>query len=226
MSLNPIANLKIWAAAVLALVAWASAACAAAPEAFVSKGDFDFYILTLSWSPGFCDTGGAEKARDQCAAGAGEGFVVHGLWPENADRPYPSDCGDAGYISGEALRQTHGLYPSEGLARYEYRKHGMCTGLTPEAYFGAVKYAAGRVTTPPSLQAPHQELDLAPSDLESAFIAANPALTSDNFAITCRRGELFDVRICVSKSLDSFVDCPKVARHTCHSSQIKVSPLR
>ena len=118
---------------------------AAPPDALVSKGDFDFYVLTLSWSPGFCDTGGAEKARDQCAVGAGKGFVVHGLWPENADRAYPSDCGDAGYIPGEALRETHGVYPSEGLARYEYRKHGTCTGLDPKDYFGAVKYAAERV---------------------------------------------------------------------------------
>ena len=96
-------------AVLLALVA-ATAARAAAPE-LISNGDFDFYVLTLSWSPGFCDTGGEEKSRHQCAVGAGEGFVVHGLWPENSNRPYPSDCGDAGYIPGAALRETHGLYP-------------------------------------------------------------------------------------------------------------------
>lgn len=213
-------------AAALGLAGLTTAALAGAPDAFVSKGDFDFYVLTLSWSPGFCDTGGAEKSRDQCAAGAGFGFVVHGLWPENANRAYPADCGDAGYIPGEALRETHGVYPSEGLARYEFRKHGTCTGLTPEAYFGAVKYAAGRVNLPQTLQAPHQELDITPRDIESAFIASNPTLTTDNFAVTCQRGELIDVRVCVSKSLDGFVDCPKIAGHSCHSSQIKVSPLR
>jgi ribonuclease T2 len=219
-------NIKSWIAmAVLALCA-TTAAEAAPPDALISKGDFDFYVLTFSWSPGFCDTGGAARGGDQCAVGAGQGFVVHGLWPENADRPYPSDCGDAGYIPGEALRQTHGVYPSEGLARYEYRKHGTCTGLAPEAYFSAVKYAAGRITMPASLQAPHEEQELTPRDIESAFIAANPALTTDNFAITCRRGELIDVRVCVTKMLDTYVDCPKIARHSCHSSQIKVSPLR
>ena len=38
--------------------------------------------MTLSWSPGFCDLGGDEKSPQQCAVGASNGFVVHGLWPE------------------------------------------------------------------------------------------------------------------------------------------------
>ena len=52
------------------------------PGGASAAGDFDFYVFSLSWSPGFCDTGGAEKARDQCRAGAALGFVVHGLWPQ------------------------------------------------------------------------------------------------------------------------------------------------
>ena len=211
--------------ALFALIGLATTARAAAPE-LIASGDFDFYVLTLSWSPGFCDTGGADKSREQCAVGAGEGFVVHGLWPENSDRPYPSDCSDPGYIPGDALRETHGLYPAEGLARYEYRKHGTCTGLSPENYFHAVKYARERLKVPEMLRAPHDALNLAPRDIESALIAANPALTTANFALTCGHGELIDLRVCVAKTLDSYVDCPKIARHSCHSSAIKVMPLR
>lgn len=212
-------------AAFLVVVGMATVSRAAPPE-LLATGDFDFYVLTLSWSPGFCDTGGDEKSRDQCAVGAGQGFVVHGLWPENANRPYPSDCGDSGYIPGAALRETHGLYPAEGLARYEYRKHGTCTGLSPEAYFHAVKYARERLSVPEMLRAPHDVLTLAPRDIETAFIAANPALTSANFALTCGHGELTDLRVCFGKDLDSYVDCPKIAGHSCHSSQIRVMPLR
>ena len=211
--------------ALFALIGLATTARAAAPE-LIASGVFDFYVLSLSWSPGFCDTGGADKSREQCAPGAGEGFVVHGLWPENADRPYPSDCSDPGYIPGAALRETHGLYPAEGLARYEYRKHGTCTGLSPENYFHAVKYARERLKVPEMLRAPHDALNLAPRDIESALIAANPALTTANFALTCGHGELIDLRVCVAKTLDSYVDCPKIARHSCHSSAIKVMPLR
>ena len=104
-------RLTALAAVLLFFFASAGGAIAGAPEELVAKGDFDFYVLALSWSPGFCDTGGAEKARDQCAVGAGQGFVVHGLWPENADRPYPSDCDTVDSISGAALRLTHGVYP-------------------------------------------------------------------------------------------------------------------
>ena len=165
--------LTLIAAGILGL-GLAAGARAAAPEALIATGDFDFYILALSWSPGFCDTGGAEKARDQCAAGAGQGFVVHGLWPENADRPYPADCGEAGFIPGAALA-THGLYPDEGLARYEFRKHGTCTGLSPENYFAAVKFARDEIAIPPMLQAPHEApFHFAQSEIENAFIAANP----------------------------------------------------
>ena len=46
-----------------------------------AAGDFDFYVLALSWSPGFCSVGGGDdKGREQCRSGSKLGFVVHGLW--------------------------------------------------------------------------------------------------------------------------------------------------
>ena len=57
-----------------------------------APGEFDFYVLSLSWSPSFCEaaaergnTGRSQQA--QC----GErpfSFVVHGLWPQY-ERGYP-----------------------------------------------------------------------------------------------------------------------------------------
>src|SRR5687767_15954008 len=46
-------------------------------------GQFDFYVLALSWSPSFCQATAerGREAREQC----GErpySFVVHGLWPQ------------------------------------------------------------------------------------------------------------------------------------------------
>ena len=218
---------KRFAAALAAFAASTLPAHAAGtPANLVASGDFDFYELTLSWSPGFCDTGGAAKSPDQCAAGSGEGFVVHGLWPDNLNRPYPEDCGEAGHISSAALAETRGVYPDEGLARYEYVKHGVCTGLSPENYFAAVKYARGQFVVPDSLKAPHEKISTSPDRIESDFIAANPNLTADNMAVTCGGGELVDVRFCISKDLSAFVVCPKVSGHTCHSSSILVAPLR
>ena len=103
--------------------------------------------MTLSWSPGFCDPGGDEKSPQQCAAGAGAGFVVHGLWPDNRSGPDPEDCGFANASETE-LATARGLYPTAGLARYEYRKHGTCTGLDARDYFATVRYARDDFTIP------------------------------------------------------------------------------
>ena len=46
-------------------------------------GTFDFYVLALSWSPGFCETSSTARSDKQCANGSGLGFVTHGLWPQS-----------------------------------------------------------------------------------------------------------------------------------------------
>jgi ribonuclease T2 len=46
-------------------------------------GQFDYYVLSLSWSPSFCEASGERGAppQQQCGARA-YSFVVHGLWPQ------------------------------------------------------------------------------------------------------------------------------------------------
>ena len=136
-------------------------ALALAPSVGAAEGagNFDFYVFALSWSPGFCDTGGAAKAPDQCAVGAGAGFVVHGLWPDNSAGPDPQNCQSGVAIPAAALKLTDGVYPDEGLARYEYLKHGTCAGLDPQAYFSAVKALRDGIVVPDALKAPQPALD-------------------------------------------------------------------
>lgn len=210
------------------IVAALLAALALAPSAGRAQqaGDFDFYVFALSWSPGFCDTGGEAKSPSQCAVGAGKGFVVHGLWPDNAFRANPQNCQYGVSIPGDALKLTDGVYPDVGLARYEYFKHGTCSGLDPQAYFAAVKALRDEIVIPDIVKAPHERLTLAPGDLTQAFVAANANLRADNMAVDCRNGELVDVRICVSKDLGGFANCPKVSGHTCHASSIAIAPVR
>ena len=187
-------------------------------------GNFDFYVLSLSWSPGFCATGGAEKARDQCQTGMGLGFVVHGLWPQ-FERGFPSDCDGAGRpISRTALEAAKGLFPSEGLARYEWRKHGSCSGRSPQDYFADVRAARDLVTIPPEFQRLKQEEDVAPAEILRSFGKANPRLRAGMAAVTCSRGYLQEVRVCLSKDLREFRPCPEVTRNSCRAPSIKVTP--
>jgi ribonuclease T2 len=212
-------------AAAVALVGLTLAAAAqSAPP--VAVAPFDFYVMTLSWSPGFCDLAGEEKSPQQCAVGSRDGFVVHGLWPDNRMSADPENCNLEQDASEADLALARGLYPSDGLARYEYRKHGTCTGLSAADYFAAVRYVRDQLNIPAMLQAPRQLQRLSPQTIQQAFIAANANLRADNMAVTCARGELVDVRICLSKDLKAFATCPKVSGHTCQRASVAVAPLR
>jgi len=187
---------------------------------------FDYYVLALSWSPGFCDLGGAGKSPQQCAAGSGEGFVVHGLWPNNARSENPENCGGDASVSAADLAAADGLYPTSELARHEFVTHGTCTGLSAADYFATVRYVRDQIQIPPMLEAPHEEQRVSPDEIEQAFFAANANLAHDDMAVTCAEGELLDVRVCVSRDLKAFSTCPKVSGHTCRRRSIAVAPVK
>ncbi len=185
-------------------------------------GDFDFYVLALSWSSGFCQTPAAERARGQCDPGANLGFVVHGLWPQY-ERGFPSDCEPGARTPSRiALQSAAGLYPDEGLARHEWRKHGVCSGKSPTDYFADVRRARDAIAIPPPFQAAKEDQTWAPIDIERVFIAANRRLRPGMLAIACSDGVLQEVRICFSKDLREFRACPEVSRQGCRAGEISV----
>jgi ribonuclease T2 len=214
--------------ALVFLLGATAAACAqSAPQAAppVASLPFDYYVMTLSWAPGFCDLGGGETSSPECEQGSGQGFVVHGLWPDNEYRPNPEACPGQD-ASPEDLSQAHGVYPNDRLAAYEYRKHGACTGLSANEYFATVRQVRSRLNIPPVLQSPHDKQSFAPDELQKAIIAVNPNLRPDNMAITCSNGELVDVRFCIARDLSSYANCRKVARHSCQRASLMVAPVR
>src|SRR6201997_3862218 len=58
-------------------------------------GQFDFYVLSLSWSPSFCDyvseRSPASVARQPECGDRPFAFVVHGLWPQY-EQWFPEFC--------------------------------------------------------------------------------------------------------------------------------------
>ena len=188
-----------------------------------APGDFDFYVLALSWSPGFCELDGdRSRNREQCGEGAGLRFVVHGLWPQN-ERGYPSECGPAGRSPSRiAMEQAEGLFPTEGLARYQWRKHGTCTGSSPSDYFRDVRRAREKVVIPPTLAKAERDQTWTAIDLERAFAAANPGLRPDMMSVACKRGVLQEVKICFTRDLRDFRSCQQVDRSGCRSREFTV----
>ena len=190
-----------------------------------APGDFDFYVLSLSWSSAFCETAAGARAGGQCDPGANLGFVVHGLWPQY-EHGYPSDCGPAArFPSRIALDATQGLYPSVGLARYEWRKHGTCSGKSPTDYYADVRRARDSITIPSPFIAPKETQTWTPIDIARAFIAANARLRPGMLGVACTGSVLQEVRICFSKDLRNFQACPEVSRQGCRAREISVPPV-
>jgi ribonuclease T2 len=190
-----------------------------------APGDFDYYVLALSWSPTFCASEAAWRGGDQCTPGRRLGFVVHGLWPQ-LERGRIEDCGAFERPPPRiALEEAADVFPSEGLARHEWRKHGTCTGNSPAAYFRDVRRAWEKVRVPEEFGKGGGERHVSTRDIGRAFVEANPGLRSDMLAVACRRNILQEVRICFEKDLRRFRSCPRL-RSNCPLNDIVVTGVR
>ncbi len=186
---------------------------------------FDFYVLSLSWSPSYCEAEGAEANRQQCESGRPYAFVVHGLWPQFR-RGFPENCAtDEPDVENATLRTLYDLMPSAGLIRHQWRKHGTCSGLDQQDYFAVLRAARESVAVPARFRHLETYLTLDPEDAEDAFLAANPALPADAVAVTCDERYLREVRICLSKELE-FRSCPEVDRRACRRGSVTMPPVR
>lgn len=183
------------------------------------SGGFDFYVLSLSWSPTYCATKGSRADPAQCGTQQPRGFVVHGLWPQY-ERGFPSDCAVTGRSPTRAqIDGVLDLMPSPGLVRHEWRRHGTCTGLDPSSYFRQIRTAAERVRVPDAFAAGDARIETSPAAVEEAFVAANPSLRPSMIAVQCQGRLLNEVRICMTKDL-RFRPCAEVDRRACRSGAV------
>jgi ribonuclease T2 len=186
---------------------------------------FDFYVLSLSWSPSYCASLGDRANRQQCDERQDYGFVVHGLWPQ-FERGYPSDCPTDWPLNvpRDLSDSMLDIMPATGLVRHQWRKHGTCTGLSQEAYFAVTRMALQRVTIPTALQTLPEYSRSDPDNVEEAFIEANPGLPAASIAVTCDRRFLREVRICLKKDLMEYAVCPEVDRNACKRPSAVMPP--
>jgi ribonuclease T2 len=68
----------------------------------------------------------------------------------------------------------HGIV---GLAWHQWRKHGVCSGLSSEDYYALSRLAYERVVRPDLLRRLDREVRLPARVIEEAFLEANPALS-------------------------------------------------
>lgn len=164
-------------------------------------GDFDYYVLSLGWSPSWCAITGDARGDKQCDPGRGFGFTLHGLWPQR-EVGWPSDCRSplpqATRAETSAMANIMG---SSGLAWHEWKKHGRCSGLSAGSYFATARQAYDSITVPDLFSRLKRNVILPASVVEDAFIEANPSLERDMITVTCDQGRVEEVRICLTKDL-------------------------
>lgn len=217
-------------AAVAALLLSISIASSTAQDRRQNEpGQFDFYVLSLSWSPSFCGAT-SERSADRAAREpqCGErpySFVVHGLWPQY-DRGFPEFCQNpAPRLDRNIVASMLDLMPSPRLIFHEWDRHGACSGLPPRAYFETIRKARALVKIPSDYLDLAETKTVSPNEVQEAFVAANPGLGRDGIAIGCDNRRLNEVRICLSKDL-KFRDCADIARRTCRREQLSMPPVR
>ena len=185
-------------------------------------GRFDFYVLSLSWAPSFCAAAGGRAKGRECSGNAGYGFVVHGLWPQD-QRGYPESCPSryASRVPFDLGRRYFDIMPGMGLIGHEWRTHGTCSGLDQASYFRLVRKARDAVRVPAEFADTSPARSLDPARIEAAFVASNPGLPGGGIAVTCARGRLAEVRICLTKSLE-FRSCPEVDAKACTRTRVSM----
>ncbi|OLP58522.1 hypothetical protein BJF93_16805 [Xaviernesmea oryzae] len=189
-------------------------------------GDFDFYVLALSWSPSWCLDNDPQAKTGQCKQGM-RGLLVHGLWPQN-DMGYPQFCASSEPERvPEALgRQLFDIMPPAlGLIGHQWRKHGSCTGLSQADYFATLRKAREKLRLPESLQPRASDRPDSAAALEEALTEANPGLTREAIALDCDKSRLEEIRICMTKDL-GFRACPELDRKGCRVPRLDVPAPR
>lgn len=188
-------------------------------------GDFDYYVLSLSWSPTWCALEGDQRGSPQCSDQAGFGWVLHGLWPQY-ETGWPSYCrSDAHNPSRTDTAAMADIMGSAGSAWHQWNKHGRCSGLSAVDYFALARDAYESAVRPEVFRKIKNNLRLPASVVEDAFLEADQDLSADQITITCKSGRIQEARICLTRDLVPR-DCGADVVRDCTMSDAILEPLR
>lgn len=186
-------------------------------------GDFDYYVLALSWSPNWCKLEGDARQSEQCEEDFG--WVLHGLWPQY-EQGWPAYCPTTARApSRQMTRAQSDIFGAGGAAWYQWKKHGVCSGLEAPAYYDLARDAFGRVNRPDVLRKIDRTFAIPARVIEDAFLQANPDWDPDMVTITCKSGHIQEARICLTKDLDPR-PCAPDTRRDCTMQDALLEPIR
>jgi ribonuclease T2 len=185
-------------------------------------GEFDYYLLSLSWAPTYCLTHSDDGAE---CSGKGYGFVLHGLWPQYDSGGYPARCETDFELSAQAAAKGRTVYPSERLMTHEWQEHGTCSGVSALDYFSIADRATAVVKIPAELEAPKTDATLTAAQILGLFQRANPGLPENSMAVACSRAQMSEIRVCLNKDL-SVRSCGRSVRTSCPTVPLGIPASR
>jgi ribonuclease T2 len=162
-------------------------------------GEFDYFVVSLSWSPNWCAIEGEARNSPQCDED--HGWILHGLWPQ-FHKGYPSFCQTIERAPSRRMTADMAdIMGTSGLAWHQWNKHGSCTGLSAKDYYALSREAYATITRPKVFRKLDRTVKLPASVVEDAFLKANPKMERDGITITCRDGHIQEARICLARDL-------------------------
>ncbi|MFS8028929.1 putative ribonuclease T(2) [Helianthus anomalus] len=187
--------------------------------------DFDFFYFVQQWPAAYCDS-----RRGCCYPKTGkpaEDFSIHGLWPNNLDGSYPSNCDPSNRFDGskvsdlKSVLQEH--WPtltcpsgdSLKFWRHEWKKHGTCA----ESIFDERGYFEAALSLKKKANLLHalEVAGIRPADgIFYTLAQIKDAITKGvGYApfIECNVDssgyhQLYQVYQCVDASASNFIECP------------------
>ncbi|WP_137701143.1 ribonuclease T2 family protein [Marimonas lutisalis] len=188
-------------------------------------GVFDYYVLSLSWSPSWCAIEGDARNSPQCDARHDFGWTLHGLWPQ-FHRGWPAFCLTVERQPNRGLtNEMADIMGTSGLAWYQWKKHGVCSGLSAPDYYALSRRAYESINRPAIFRKLAKPVKLPAQIVEEAFLKANPGLEPDMITITCKQGRIQEARICLSKDLTP-VPCGRDVVQDCRMKDALFDPIR
>lgn len=221
--------LTTMAAAIAGVMALSASSANAKVVTGAKAGEYDYLVLSLSWSPSWCATRTGKADKIECGDKK-YGFVLHGLWPQYQDGGYPKMCALPTPLPDNALDPAQSVMPSHRLAEHEWQIHGTCLGGDAKTFFTRAKAAWDKVKIPADYQTATQTRSVTADKVRQAFLAANPGMVGTGIAVACRKPrtkatpadhaaqpQLTEVRICLDKDL-KFRACGRGVRDRCPDS--------
>ncbi len=165
-------------------------------------GDYDYYLLSLSWAPGFCATPAGRTNTRQCGPQASYGFVVHGLWPQYADGRWPQCCQPVSPLkSSPAVDQASRVMIGAKLRQHEWDKHGACVTSRQDEYFDRINRAVSALGLAPDVPGGGG------GRIRITDLKRHWPVPPQSISVQCKGRKLAEVHICLDKAL-SPLPCP------------------